>query len=59
MTAGIQPDYFTPNGVQQLNMFDGGQPRANSAQLMKDPGRHQSGLGNMWLRIRVWVMREK
>lgn len=35
MTSGILPEYFTPNGVQQLNLFDGGQHRANIAQLMK------------------------
>jgi DNA polymerase V len=35
MTPSILPEDLTPNGVQQLKLFDDGQPRANSAQLMK------------------------
>ncbi|ORJ22965.1 DNA polymerase V subunit UmuC [Rouxiella silvae] len=49
MKAGITLDDFTPNGVNQLNLFDERQPRRNSAQLMKilDDINH-SGLGNVW-----------
>lgn len=49
MKAGIMLDDFTPDGVSQLNLFDGDKPRANSAQLMKVlDGINQSGLGHMW-----------
>ncbi len=34
MTPGILPEYFTPNCLQQLNLFDSGQPRANSVKLI-------------------------
>ena len=49
MKAGIMLDDFTPDGVNQLNLFDEDKPRANSAQLMKVlDGINQSGLGRMW-----------
>jgi len=49
MKAGIILDDFTTNGVSQLNLFDDGQPRANSAQLMKMlDSINQSELGNVW-----------
>lgn len=35
ITAGIKLDDFPPNGVSQLKLFNDGQPRVNSAQLMK------------------------
>ncbi|MCC3735959.1 translesion error-prone DNA polymerase V subunit UmuC [Rouxiella badensis] len=49
MKAGITLDDFTPNGVNQLNLFDEHQPRRNSARLMKilDDINH-SGLGSVW-----------
>lgn len=49
MKAGIMLDDFTPNGISQLNLFDEGRPRPNSAKLMKVlDGINQSGLGSLW-----------
>ncbi len=42
-------DDFTPDGVNQLNLFDDTQSRKNSAQPMKVlDGINQSVLGNVW-----------
>jgi len=59
MTPSILPEDFTPNGVQQLKLFDDGQPRANSAQLMKLLNSINPGCGTGGLPIRVWIISGK
>ncbi|MGE5989800.1 Y-family DNA polymerase [Klebsiella michiganensis] len=47
--AGIMLNYFSPNGVSQLNLFDEIQPRPQSDELMKVlDGINHSGLGKVW-----------
>jgi len=55
---------FTPSGVTHLNLFDDGQPRANSKPLMQVIDHiNLTGIGNIWFAGRgippVWQMKRE